>query len=92
MGLVKIELTEQDLEEMSKDDVIYAEEVFEQASEIYHKGYQAAMPLGVPLLDKHFKRVKGELTIVSGNRWARLGLRLVLLIGYVSILLVRTIL
>jgi twinkle protein len=63
---VKIELTEQDLEEISKDDVIYAEEVMEQASEIYHKGYQAAMPLGVPLLDKHFKRVKGELTIVSG--------------------------
>jgi hypothetical protein len=63
---VKIELTEQDLEEISKDDVIYAEEVMEQASEIYLKGYQAAMPLGVPLLDKHFKRVKGELTIVSG--------------------------
>jgi hypothetical protein len=63
---VKIELTEQDLEEISKEDVIYAEEVMEQASEIYHKGYQAAMPLGVPLLDKHFKRVKGELTIVSG--------------------------
>jgi hypothetical protein len=63
---VKIELTEQDLEEISKEDVIYAEEVMEQASEIYLKGYQAAMPLGVPLLDKHFKRVKGELTIVSG--------------------------
>jgi len=63
---VKIELTEQDLEEISKEDVIYAEEVMEQASEIYLKGYQVAMPLGVPLLDKHFKRVKGELTIVSG--------------------------
>lgn len=63
---VKIELTEQDLEEISKEDVIYAEEVMEKASEIYLKGYQAAMPLGVPLLDKHFKRVKGELTIVSG--------------------------
>jgi len=63
---VKIELTEQDLEEISKEDVIYAEEVMEQASEIYLKGYQSAMPLGVPLLDKHFKRVKGELTIVSG--------------------------
>jgi len=63
---VKIELTEEDLEEISKEDVIYAEEVMEQASEIYLKGYQAAMPLGVPLLDKHFKRVKGELTIVSG--------------------------
>jgi hypothetical protein len=63
---VKIDLTQNDLDEMSKDDVIYAEEVMEQASEIYLKGYQAAMPLGVPLLDKHFKRVKGELTIVSG--------------------------
>jgi len=63
---VKIDLTQNDLDEMSKEDVIYAEEVIEQASEIYLKGYQAAMPLGVPLLDKHFKRVKGELTIVSG--------------------------
>jgi len=63
---VKIELTEQDLEEMEKEDVIYAEEVMEKASDIYLHGYRAAQPLGVPALDKHFKRVKGDLTIVSG--------------------------
>jgi twinkle protein len=63
---VEIVITAEDAENIAAEDVIYAEEVFEQASEIYHKGYQAAMPLGVPLLDKHFKRVKGELTIVSG--------------------------
>lgn len=63
---VKIELTEQDLEEMEKEDVIYAEEVMEKASDIYLHGYRAAQPLGVPPLDKHFKRVKGDLTIVSG--------------------------
>lgn len=63
---VKIELTEQDIEDMSKEDVIYAEEVIDKAAEIYMEGYKAAQPLGVPMLDKHFKRVKGELTIVSG--------------------------
>ena len=63
---INIVITAEDAENIAAEDVIYAEEVMEQASEIYHKGYQAAMPLGVPLLDKHFKRVKGELTIVSG--------------------------
>jgi len=63
---VEIVITAEDAENIAAEDVIYAEEVMEQASEIYLKGYQAAMPLGVPLLDKHFKRVKGELTIVSG--------------------------
>jgi twinkle protein len=63
---VEIVITAEDAENIAAEDVIYAEEVMEQASEIYLKGYQAAMPLGVPLLDKHFKRVKGELTIISG--------------------------
>ena len=63
---INIVITAEDAENIAAEDVIYAEEVMEQAAEIYHKGYQAAMPLGVPLLDKHFKRVKGELTIVSG--------------------------
>ena len=63
---INIVITAEDAENIAAEDVIYAEEVMEQAADIYHKGYQAAMPLGVPLLDKHFKRVKGELTIVSG--------------------------
>lgn len=63
---VDIVVTEEDAEEMSKQDVIYAEEVRDKALEIYEKGYQAAKEVGVPLLDKHFKRVKGELTVMSG--------------------------
>lgn len=63
---VDIVVTEEDAEEMAKEDVIYAEEVRDKALEIYEKGYQAARELGVPLLDKHFKRVKGELTVMSG--------------------------
>jgi len=63
---VDIVLTQEDMEELSKEDVIYAEEVREKALEIYEKGYQSARELGVPSLDKHFKRVKGELTVMSG--------------------------
>ena len=63
---VDIVITAEDAENIAANDVIYAEEVMEQASDIYLHGYRAAQPLGVPLLDKHFKRVKGDLTIVSG--------------------------
>jgi len=63
---VDIVITAEDAENIAAQDVIYAEEVMEKASEIYLHGYRAAQPLGVPLLDKHFKRVKGDLTIVSG--------------------------
>jgi hypothetical protein len=63
---VEIVISAEDAENITAEDVIYAEEVIEKASEIYMHGYRAAQPLGVPLLDKHFKRVKGDLTIVSG--------------------------
>ena len=63
---VDIVITAEDAENIAANDVIYAEEVMEQASDIYLHGYRAAQPLGVPALDKHFKRVKGDLTIVSG--------------------------
>lgn len=63
---VEIVITAEDAANIAANDVIYAEEVIEKASEIYLHGYKAAQPLGVPLLDKHFKRVKGDLTIVSG--------------------------
>lgn len=63
---VDIVITAEDAANIAANDVIYAEEVMEQASDIYLHGYRAAQPLGVPPLDKHFKRVKGDLTIVSG--------------------------
>lgn len=63
---VDIVISEEDAANIAANDVIYAEEVMEQASDIYLHGYRAAQPLGVPPLDKHFKRVKGDLTIVSG--------------------------
>lgn len=63
---VDIIVTKEDAEDMSKEDVIYAEEVSEKASEIYLSGYKTAQPIGVPELDKHFKRSKGELTGISG--------------------------
>ena len=63
---VDIVISAEDAENIAANDVIYAEEVMDQASDIYLHGYRAAQPLGVPLLDKHFKRVKGDLTIVSG--------------------------
>lgn len=61
-----VELSQEDIEDMSKEDVIYAQEVRNKAEQIYLKGYQNAEPLGVPELDKHFKRVKGDLTVLSG--------------------------
>jgi hypothetical protein len=63
---VDIVISAEDAANIAANDVIYAEEVIEQASDIYLHGYRAAQPLGVPQLDKHFKRVKGDLTIVSG--------------------------
>jgi hypothetical protein len=63
---IDIIITEEDAAEMSKEDVIYAEEVSDRAASIYLNGYKTAQPLGVPEIDKHFKRAKGELTAISG--------------------------
>ena len=63
---VDVVLTEENLEEMGKEDVIYASDVRSFAESIYLNGYIQAKELGVPELDKHFKRVKGDLTVISG--------------------------
>jgi hypothetical protein len=47
-------------------DVIYGEDVREAAISIYRTGYEKVLPWGIPLLDKHFKRKRKELTLLSG--------------------------
>lgn len=63
---VDVVITEENVEDMSKEDVIYASDVKNFAESIYLNGYIQAKELGVPELDKHFKRTKGDLTVISG--------------------------
>ena len=47
-------------------DVIYGEDVKDLAINIYDNGYEQVPRWDVPKLDKHFKRRKKELTLLSG--------------------------
>lgn len=47
-------------------DVMYGEDVKDKAMQIYDGGRENVMQWGVPMLDKHFKRRKKELTLLSG--------------------------
>jgi hypothetical protein len=47
-------------------DVLYGEDVKESAMQIYDSGREAVKPWGIPMLDKHFKRRKKEITLLSG--------------------------
>lgn len=47
-------------------DVIYGESVKDKAIQIYDRGYERVMGLGIPELDELFKFKKGEITCLSG--------------------------
>jgi hypothetical protein len=47
-------------------DVMYGEDVKDKAMQIYDGGRENVMQWGIPMLDKHFKRRKKELTLLSG--------------------------
>lgn len=47
-------------------DVMYGEDVKDRAMNIYDSGRENVMRWDIPLLDKHFKRRKKELTLLSG--------------------------
>lgn len=47
-------------------DVMYGEDVKEKAMQIYDSGREEVMSWNIPLLDKHFKRRRKELTLLSG--------------------------
>lgn len=61
---IDIEVTTFDLDGKPKD-VIYGEDVKEQALEIYKNGYPSVAKLDIPL-DDFFKSKRGELTLLSG--------------------------
>lgn len=54
------------LEGFKPDDVIYGEDVFDKAIEIYEKGYFVADTTHIPEIDKYFKWKRGDLTLFSG--------------------------
>lgn len=47
-------------------DVMYGEDVKDKALDIYRNGREDVMAWDVPLLDKHFKRRRRELTLLTG--------------------------
>jgi len=63
---VNIELTKEDIEELNKQNVIYAEDVSEELDDLYEKGYEQLKGIGVPEIDHHYKRKIGELTVLTG--------------------------
>lgn len=52
--------------EIKVKDVIYGEDVKEAAIAIFENGYEKVAEWGIEMLDKHFKRKKKELTLLSG--------------------------
>ena len=47
-------------------DVIYGEDVKEQALKLYDNGYEAVQGVGNKELDEHFKLKRGEVTLITG--------------------------
>lgn len=52
--------------EIKPKDVIFGEDVKEEALNIFNKGYESANTTYVSLLDPRFKFKKGEITLLSG--------------------------
>ena len=63
---VVIELTKEDIEELNRQNVIYAEDVSDELDDLYEKGYEQLKGIGIPEIDKHYKRQVGELTVLTG--------------------------
>jgi hypothetical protein len=47
-------------------DVIYGEDVYDDALDIYYNGYKSADPTGIKQIDDIFKWKRGELTVITG--------------------------
>ena len=53
-------------EQINPKDVIYGQDVLEGAMKIHTEGYLTAETTHIPLLDKHWKFKRGEMTSLSG--------------------------
>jgi twinkle protein len=47
-------------------DVIYGDDVYDDALDIYYNGYKNADPTGIKQIDEIFKWKRGELTVITG--------------------------
>ncbi len=52
--------------EIRPKDVIFGEDVKQDAFNLYDRGFDQVAGIGVPELDYHFKMKKGELTLLTG--------------------------
>lgn len=48
-------------------DVIYGIDVKDKAMELYDKGYEKLMPIGIDKIDYHYKFKRGEITLFTGH-------------------------
>lgn len=53
-------------ENVKPKDVIFGEDVRDDAMNIYDNGYESLKGIGVEKVDKHFKFKAGEITLISG--------------------------
>lgn len=53
-------------ESVRPKDVIYGEDVKDEALSIYLNGYESAFSTHIPEIDQHFKFKSGEITLLSG--------------------------
>lgn len=52
--------------EIKPKDVIFGEDVKDEALRIFHNGYESAQSTFIPEVDEHFKFKRGEITLLSG--------------------------
>lgn len=63
---VKIELTHEEVEELTTQNVTRGKDVKSLAIDFYDSGYKKVFGIGIPEIDKYFKRMEGELTVLTG--------------------------
>jgi hypothetical protein len=59
--VVEINISPQDVAEINKQNITYLEQVDAELMDLYDNGYKK-----VPKLDRHYKRMQGELTVITG--------------------------
>jgi hypothetical protein len=52
--------------EIKPKDVIFGEDVKQEALQIFNNGYESAISTFIPEVDEHFKWKRGEITLLSG--------------------------
>jgi hypothetical protein len=65
-GEVDIELTEQDRKELSRQNVVRGRDVKSLVDGLYNNGYEKVFGINIPEIDKHYKRMPGDLTVFIG--------------------------